>query len=512
MFKNNLIAPVNKTTLSLALLPSALLSISCFSQAQTNYVERVGVTTTQSQQLSQQLADKVRYHLELNQYDDVISAIAQQRQTLETLAANNPDEKRKARVFLKHGLTAKALNRLLADNPVTVTHVEGKVPLPQSQTTLTVWFRNIQSHGANVEEALNHFETLHQNEANKRQKTNHSKATKGELEVADDIFKTRKKLKYVEAEVVGSNLALVNLLHQTQDIELVVAEDVVNQNTLIEELSNDVAPALDQSIEDDNFDSEVDLPDAQAQASGICGPLTGPPETNCPPDKYWLPSPTLMPGASNSVRSYIINYTYNYADDSESISSRSKSWSTGSFYSKFKWSTNPMNTAAYNNSSLPACDPDIDPLEFTATCDGDQNDVIYVPESTYEDEGLIPNPACTILRRTGTTYDRSFGCYVADYAWSNLPSAYLDTTFSDGKKFVATIGSFNAAVITPGKTYVHYQRFWAWKSNNLDLDVDRLDHGGQIGTRFCSFSPAFCAYAVDTSFIHEQLKYVRITW
>lgn len=484
-------------------LSLALLSISCLS---SSYVQ------ANDANLYQLTEDKVRHYLELKQDDDLSFAIAQQRQQLALLATTKPQEQRHAKVLFKRGLSSKALNDLLNgdNNAMTVTHVEGKVALPRSKTTLTVWFRDVQAHGANVQEALKHFEVLHGKEATARKNADKRKMTDGERDVTNDIFTSRKKLRYVEAEVTGSNLALSALLNETQDIELVVAGDVVTYHaTAVDDLSNDVAPALDQSIEIDNFDGEEDVPDAQAATTALCGPLAAKSERNCPPDKYWVPSPKLISGASNSVLSYIINYSYQYDGASESLGLQSRDWSSGSFYSRFKWSTNPVNTAAYKDNSLAACVPSIDP--FT-TCQN-QNNVIYIPASTYEDEGQVPNPACSSFSRTGTAWDRSFGCYVADYAWTNLPSGYLDTTLFDGQKYVATVGTFNASTVIPGRTYVHYQRFWAWGKNTLDKAKEEhwLNHSGQIGTRYCSYSPALCTFSVDSTIVHRNLVYRPIS-
>jgi hypothetical protein len=299
------------------------------------------------------------------------------------------------------------------------------------------------------------------------------------------------------------------LLNQTQDIELVVPGEVFIRVTSVDEFSNDVSASLNDSSLNNDMNGEMLLPDVQTSGGDTCGPLTGLPEMNCPPDKYWLPFAAMVSGASNYVLSYITNYSYNYGGADELLATQSKEWSTGSFYSRFNWSTNSTNTAAYHNSTLPVCNPEIDLNGFTANCDPKQNNVIYVPDSTYEDEdeGLVPNPSYTILTRTGTSLDRSFGCYVANCAWSNLPQAYLDTTILDGQTYVATVGSFSGSSIVPGQTYVHYQKFWAWKRNILNTSLDKLNHNGQIGTRFCTVSPAFCAYSVDTTLIHKNLEY-----
>jgi hypothetical protein len=145
----------------------------------------------------------VRHHLELTKYDDLSVAISLQRQTLVDLANKNPDEQRYARVFLRRALNPKDLNLLFKNTGIEVTNVEGKVALPTSKTTLTVWFSDVQAHGADVEQALQHFEKMHENEVITRKNANRQQMTPSEREVSNDMFTSRKKLNMLKLKYVA---------------------------------------------------------------------------------------------------------------------------------------------------------------------------------------------------------------------------------------------------------------------------------------------------------------------
>lgn len=463
-----------------------------------------GFTVAQAVNLDDLLLQKLRYQLKLDASADISPAVEQQRQRLTEFAANNPTQKRKARIFFKRGLSAEALKRFFARKPVMLRQVEGKVRLPASNTVLTVWFRHIQSDGVELAAALNRAEVRHAREIVARRRVNTRNKTRSELAIEKDIFLTRKNLQYVEAQVIADNWTLAELFyqgHSVATVALIIPGDVVTDEILATEWANDVVPSPTQAKYRGVFSGSDGLTKilVDSAVQGICGPSTGFPESNCPPDENWVPSPKVIAGAANSVVSIITNYTYTH--DSQ----QSTQWSSGSFYSRFRWSTNPVNTAAFKDHSLKACKPSINPF---ITCK-DQNDVIYIPKATYEDEGHVPNPACSLLTRTGTSWDRQFGCFVADYAWSNLPYAYLDTALLDGQSYIATIGSFQASAVVPGTTYVHYQSFWGWGHNKL-TELGRLNHSGQIGTAYCSFSPAMCTFSVDTTHIHKNLPYIPV--
>ncbi|MEJ2445443.1 MAG: hypothetical protein P8Y42_18650, partial [Exilibacterium sp.] len=153
------------------------------------------------------------------------------------------------------------------------------------------------------------------------------------------------------------------------------------------------------------------------------------------------------------------------------------------------------NTAAYKNTNLPHCD-----LVYTGTSfscySNEPYDPVYVPKSTYESEINLPNNACTVSFRDGTSWDRQFGCFVASYWLSSLPSAYFDTTIFDGASpFSATIGSWSPEAITEGVEYYTYIEFWAYKNESWLGQEAYLT--GQIGSseRTAYGSP----FSVDTS-------------
>lgn len=120
-------------------------------------------------------------------------------------------------------------------------------------------------------------------------------------------------------------------------------------------------------------------------------------------------------------------------------------------------------------------------------CDISPNQ-IFVADSTYESELLLPNPECTMSSRTGTLDDALAGCYVWVSWSSNLPSAYPDTTFADGPAvYNSAIGSAAMSNLALGVTYTNIVYF---RHNRPYISKTGMQAflSAQIGTRV----PASC--------------------
>ncbi len=217
----------------------------------------------------------------------------------------------------------------------------------------------------------------------------------------------------------------------------------------------------------------------------------------CPPDATWLPA---IEGADWSASSTV---------------SWNPSYTTGNFDSQLFWSTalwdNPyapgtlfgVNTSAFRGPpSLPACNPRFTGLD--APCS--REDGIRVSNPSYESDGRVPNPACTLQRRSGTMADVFFGCFYHFFWDGNLPGAYMDTTIFDGPAtYSATVGAFYGEDIQSGSYYDTHIDFFSLYAN--DVSGLTLAFDGQVGTvptfrQLClaiAPGPEFCVFATDTT-------------
>ena len=222
-------------------------------------------------------------------------------------------------------------------------------------------------------------------------------------------------------------------------------------------------------------------------APSICGGSAAP-ETNCPGDRFWLPP------KEDAEMTTLINV---YGGESP--------WMEGYFYSTFEWDTviDPaynlrQNTMAFKATNTPHCNPEI--TGVSAPCGGNtpEEDVTYVPQPTYEHEGIIENWSCSSTR-TGTHIDRFYNCLTPSYALSVLPNWYFDTTFSDAwLELNASIGSLSPETVIEGSEYYTYVYFWAYGNENFT--GRKVTMTGQIGTEYpFPVAPSFRVFSVDTT-------------
>ena len=102
----------------------------------------------------------------------------------------------------------------------------------------------------------------------------------------------------------------------------------------------------------------------------------------------------------------------------------------GAVTSDLKWDTlqfgGPINLWTFQADFAPECNPTLDIFNSNYPCLNlaaqPQSNVIYIEDSTYEDDIVIDDSAtCTIPIRTGTTGDINFGCKVTYSHESTLP-------------------------------------------------------------------------------------------
>ena len=222
-------------------------------------------------------------------------------------------------------------------------------------------------------------------------------------------------------------------------------------------------------------------PPVCAYAAGtLCGNKPG--ETYCPPDNNFVPDNP----------NWYVYITQPYAEYPDYLQ--------GVTYTLVDWSA--QGVRAFTDLASPHCRPVLTGTSANCrTLVGTlQEDVIYVPDSTYEAETEVPNLSCPFY--TGNrTVDYWNGCFSAYYAISNFPSAYVDTTASDsGGKYSATIGTYAGAALNASSSYYNYVYFDARGETLALLTFQTTRTRGQVGSRIPAscYSP-FCVFGVDTS-------------
>lgn len=333
----------------------------------------------------------------------------------------------------------------------------------------------------------------------------------------------RKPVQYIQAEIVANHQNL-NSLKSKSDIAVVLLQEDKSEerranSALQKRKLNNTAPLIDAvrmnnksgskntfSFLDNLFpdlnlnkhrisntlQSLVTFSSQALAAPSICGGAAAP-EMNCPGDRFWLPPKS---DAEMSVLIYV------YGGESP--------WMEGYFYSTFEWDTviDPaynlrQNTMAFKATNTPHCNPEI--IGVSAPCGGNtpQEDVTYVPQPTYEHEGVIENWSCS-LTRTGTHIDRFYNCLTPSYALSVLPSWYYDTTFlDDWHDLNASIGSLAPETIIEGSEYYTYVYFWAYGNENFT--GRKVTMSGQVGTEYpFPVPPSFRVFSVDSTKIDDD--------
>lgn len=229
-----------------------------------------------------------------------------------------------------------------------------------------------------------------------------------------------------------------------------------------------------------------------------CGSAVG--GEPCPAVRFWTPgTQTIGSGALIAMDFHI---SHMYSDNlSDGWSQTSLKWGNTALFLA-GWQVGKRDTAAWNSRASrpptwPACN--FVTVGFSMPCAPDQNNVIYVPNGTYEDEVHIPNIGCTLPLRTGLPADRQYGCYVASGYDTNFPTPYLDTPVADSPTvFIAAMGSAEGKNINTSTTYSNKIYFWSNKPVSNSGYTWR--HKGQIGTRSPSNCySTWCVYSTKTA-------------
>lgn len=203
-------------------------------------------------------------------------------------------------------------------------------------------------------------------------------------------------------------------------------------------------------------------------------------------------------------RTYVPDHPYWFVDVAKPYPERN--YIQGVAYTETVWGNNGIR--AFTDTSLARCSPFV--LGNSANCRNIitgflQEDVIYVPDSTYEAETEIPNPSCRA--RTGIRLiDFYIGCFTAYYATGNWESGYIDTTFGDDfDLYSATVGLYQAGSLLSSSSYFNYIYFDAERETLESMAYKIVKIRGQVGSRIPSYcrSP-LCVWGVDTSKVLES--------
>jgi hypothetical protein len=236
---------------------------------------------------------------------------------------------------------------------------------------------------------------------------------------------------------------------------------------------------------------------------------------------YWVDDPYAGDGADGYWQTQCYQYviytdafTYGYA-------AWASKWGTQVTYVGASGTSRPISTLAFKAPELPHCR--VSQSLGTAECNKADPNVTFVPSPGIEDELLMSNPACQtgITGRDGNASDWDDGCFYPTYAESNLPAAYLDTTFGDGATYDLAVGTSNPATIVEGVTYRHYAEFQSLANRTNNMVGTTAFHSVSVDSwvddsAACYYGKyvrnpaepsAFCLFPVDASRVSNPVPF-----
>lgn len=445
-----------------------------------------------------------------------ITSILDNQNELTRLAAMAPFTGRDAAIVFKKPKKENELLSWAKDNKVNIISLEAKFFI--GNLVFKAQFYDLNSLEGTLKEQLGYLKERHissvrniirEKEIKLGSKKLSSESRKASIKALANYQKLLKKpLEYIQTGIVATHDDLKTMRGHSDTAILLIQEDKTQQRERSQAVAKrplkNKSPLI-QKINTANMreQSNDSLPGPYLAKNmavlvitpSICGGSSAP-EFNCPGDRYWLPL------KSNTAMSVLIKV---YGGENPFME--------GYFYSTFKWSETrdqgqsiPYNTLAYKATGTAHCNPEIIG-NLTAPCGGNtaQKDVTYVPESTYEHEGIIENWSCHLAPRTGTHLDRYYNCLTTEYALSVLPDWYVDTTLLDNwMDYSATMGSLSPDRIVEGREYYTYVYFWAW--GNEDFTGRQVTMSGQIGSEYAlPVPPSLRVFAVDSTKIDTNI-------
>ncbi|MDP5210907.1 hypothetical protein [Microbulbifer sp. 2205BS26-8] len=463
-------------------------------------------------------------------FSDRYPSIIDNQTELARLAHESPYTEHDATVFFKQPKKFASLLSWAQNNEVEVTRLEARIPV--AEQVFTMVFMNFAHIEGSMSDKLQCIENQHDRDVSNmirrdRQSVygliNRDRAVlEKDLDSLQNLLK--KPLEFMRVELLGSYSKLSSISQNPDTALLILLEDKStqrvanstmpkypctpgNRNSLThsfgavsegdhEELGPDEQTITNPILDSFGIEKSSQMLSTHSTTLGespsICGGPTAP-EKNCPGDRYWLPY------KDDTLWGVLIHV---YGEPTP--------WMEGEFASIFEWSTiwdsqaqMKQNTMAFKAVNTEHCNPEI--IGASAPCGGStpQQDVTYVPESTYEHEGRIQNLTCRVPR-TGLDSDREHNCLTPSRYISTLPyTYYLDTVVGDPSDTLsATIGTLSPEHVNEGIQYRTNVYFWSF--GNEDFTLKEVVVAGQIGTEYPFPAPApFRVFPVDTTKIDD---------
>ncbi len=431
-------------------------------------------------------------------------------------SANTPEKRLGAKVKFHKSIKKKNLIDWVESLDVEVLELKGKLNIGGNE--YTVFLNDIGGYKGSFDEILDaQINIYHANAINdlvekSEKKLNEASSTsiKEHYRKIVSNFKLAKnqEIYWTEAKVISRYSILYKIANSDTSATTVIV-DKVNNAPLYDKIMS--APGIKKRTIDDIKDfsygetpslKSVSQSDSnirqhsqgslshytKAEAAGtLCGG-NKPRENYCPPDANYEP-----------------DYPYWYVYIEARTDDNGNEVILGKAQTVIDWDGNELD--ALTNSSLAHCSPLL--TGTSANCRTSlgllQEDVIYVPDGTFEQETSIPNPSC--FGRTGnSTTDYYLGCFTPYYVLSNLPSAYLDTTvFDDDDLYSATVGTFDGEQLSASVDYSNLIYFHTEGETIAALTGKIVNTYGQIGTRIpSSCYDNLCVFGVDTSAVIDS--------
>lgn len=440
------------------------------------------------------VAESVEVLLATRSQQGIIEQLAATESRLEEAIQRNSEARYHAKTVFAAPLDSGQLVDLATLRKARVLQVETKVATGVGQEVYTAWFGGLGLYEGTLSEQLRFFED-HLGETWRRL------AERRRLRTATPLPK--RPLRFFAVEWV---LPARDLLGAMRDGSAAAVALVGEGETLEDSLERAPKRALDShGLHGRPVAATPELEGGAQEIGGlhkmgVVAPCGGPGSSeNCPPDATWLPSSSFGLGAGSDFSSVVVNRA------------GVQTFTEGDFLTQVRWApvvppARRINTAAFVDTAAVHCDPDIDLGDLSAPCDRDDLDAVFVPGATFESEGLVPNATCLLPVRTGTSVDQTAGCFLPTFGFTNLPSAYLDTTVADSRTPLnAAIGTVAPDRILEGFAYETYVYFWAF-GTQIVLG-QKAKHIGQIGTDsfLCPLPSQFCTFSVDTTKLDEAI-------
>ncbi|WP_218079593.1 hypothetical protein [Anthocerotibacter panamensis] len=410
----------------------------------------------------------------------VRAKIEQEHKKVKTLALTAPQEKLESQIVFRKPLLAENLVSLFAGDKVEPLQVE--FATFGNSKYLRGGFFNLRTYYGSLKAKLYHFETRYLTYINEQVEKGEEVASieRGVIGVGKIPYFTitiYSDAKTLSEMIEHPEITLVRVQKSVSAIEFKEYQSLQkrymeNQNLTT---TNTVTQRLSIFANGTFLTPTSPLDPTDTTCTNMSGDM-------CPPDGRWVPA------LGNSGQ---VNSTLQSCLNSSGVPN-----TTGFVESTFRFS----NISAYSDQSLLPCNPRPFPNP-DASCTSANG--IFVANSTYEHDGIAPNPSCNFF--TQICFQPSLGASTLP-----LPGQYLDTTESDFLNGIRnlSIGSQFAIQLQTNRNYTTRVEFTTSGLSGENLDTilagnSPLRIQGQIGSNRnpvqTNLTPALTIFATDTT-------------